>query len=639
MGALKEAILRYWALVFPFLASFGCGSITTGDTPAAGTPSGGGQSAAVDFAAKTLDSAQYKVSFRLVNQWNGGYQGELVLTYLGQQPTTDWSLSFDLPDTIQSVWNARLLSRNGNRQLLGAESYNRSLKPGERVTIGYIANGSGLSPANWALEVSSGAGTAPTPQPTASPSDLSAQFRRGNDWGSGFVGSVVVTNGSPQKISDWRVSMRLSGRIDNFWNAVILEQLGERYVLGPAPHNATLEAGQSIEFGFQASPSSTPTEVTAFLANTSQPEPEPEPSPEPSPEPEPEPGPVAPGYLHTQAANLVDAQNQVVLLRGLNWFGLETNNLAPHGLWARSMDSMLDQMKDLGYNCLRIPFSNDLLRNTRQPTGIDFALNPQLAGLSGLQILDKVVEGAEKRGLKIILDRHRPDSKGQSELWYSPTCSEQQWLADWEALAQRYKDRPAVVAVDLHNEPHGAASWGDGNAATDWRLAAQKAGNRILQINPSLLIIVEGVENAGGTSYWWGGNLKGARQHPVVLQVANRLVYSSHDYATSVFRQSWFDSPNFPLNLEAIWDAHWGYLVKEGIAPVLVGEFGTTMHSETDRVWLQTLRDYLGRNQMSFTYWCWNPNSGDTGGILKDDWNTVDNRKHDLLAPLLQPIR
>ena len=27
---------------------------------------------------------------------------------------------------------------------------------------------------------------------------------------------------------------------------------------------------------------------------------------------------------------------------------------------------------------------------------------------------------------------------------------------------------------------------------------------------------------------------------------------------------------------------------------------------------------------MSWTWWSWNPNSGDTGGILQDDWTTVN---------------
>jgi len=37
--------------------------------------------------------------------------------------------------------------------------------------------------------------------------------------------------------------------------------------------------------------------------------------------------------------------------------------------------------------------------------------------------------------------------------------------------------------------------------------------------------------------------------------------------------------------------------------------------------------------EYSWTYWCWNPNSGDTGGILKDDWSTVNQWKIDILKP------
>jgi endoglucanase len=47
-------------------------------------------------------------------------------------------------------------------------------------------------------------------------------------------------------------------------------------------------------------------------------------------------------------------------------------------------------------------------------------------------------------------------------------------------LARRYKGNPAVVGADLSNEPHGAATWGDDNLATDWRLAAERGGNAIL---------------------------------------------------------------------------------------------------------------------------------------------------------------
>ena len=34
-----------------------------------------------------------------------------------------------------------------------------------------------------------------------------------------------------------------------------------------------------------------------------------------------------------------------------------------------------------------------------------------------------------------------------------------------------------------------------------------------------------------------------------------------------------------------------------------------------------------------FTYWSWNPNSGDTGGIALDDWTTVNQAKQAILEP------
>ena len=38
------------------------------------------------------------------------------------------------------------------------------------------------------------------------------------------------------------------------------------------------------------------------------------------------------------------------------------------------------------------------------------------------------------------------------------------------------------------------------------------------------------------------------------------------------------------------------------------------------------------RTSVSYTYWAWNPDSGDTGGILDDDWSTLDQSKIAMLA-------
>lgn len=72
------------------------------------------------------------------------------------------------------------------------------------------------------------------------------------------------------------------------------------------------------------------------------------------------------------------------------------------------MRNILDLVKSSGFNSLRIPWSNDIINNPI-PSGIDFNLNPDLKGLTCLQILDYLVDRCTERGIYVILDRHRPN--------------------------------------------------------------------------------------------------------------------------------------------------------------------------------------------------------------------------------------
>ncbi|MBI2954010.1 MAG: cellulase family glycosylhydrolase [Chloroflexi bacterium] len=344
-------------------------------------------------------------------------------------------------------------------------------------------------------------------------------------------------------------------------------------------------------------------------------------------------------YLHTCGSRIYDARGREARITGINWFGMETETAAPHGLWLRSYKSMLDQIVVLGYNAVRLPYSNEALDPGRLPQGISYDRNPDLQGLTSLEVMDKLVAGARERGLKVILDRHRPTSQGQSSLWYTTEITEERWIQDWRMLAQRYFGDDTVIGADLHNEPKGEATWGSGDLATDWRLAAERAGNAILEVNPNLLIFVQGVDRMENDYYWWGGNLAGVSRNPVRLQVPNRLVYAPHDYGPDVFLQGWFYDPAFPRNLPQVWDKYWGYIHKRGIAPVVVGEFGgRSVGSDAEGLWQQALLSYLQQNRIGFFNWTLNPNSSDTGGLLEDDWLTVVQEKQDLYQRYLAPL-
>ncbi len=347
------------------------------------------------------------------------------------------------------------------------------------------------------------------------------------------------------------------------------------------------------------------------------------------------------GYIHTNKGQLVDAAGDVVHLTGVNWFGFETTTFVPHGLQTRNYKDMFKQIAESGFNTIRLPYSNQLFDpNLNTPQGINYQLNPDLKGLKGLALMDKFVQAAGEYGLKIILDQHRPDAYAQSDLWYSSDLTEQQWISDWVMLAEHYKGNTTVIGADLHNEPHGEATWGTGDLKTDWRLAAERGGDAILAQEPHWLILVEGIDNYQNSFTWWGGDLAAAAKYPVQLSVPNQLVYSAHDYGPELWNQSWFQASNFPLNMPSFWDQMWGYLELDHQTPVLLGEFGaqSVAPNTPEGIWIRALVAFLKQTGISYTYWCWNPDSGDTGGILEADWKTINTAKLDILQQYQQPI-
>jgi aryl-phospho-beta-D-glucosidase BglC (GH1 family) len=352
--------------------------------------------------------------------------------------------------------------------------------------------------------------------------------------------------------------------------------------------------------------------------------------------------PVGSGYWHTSGIQIVDANNHPVRIAGLNWFGFESPTYVVHGLGQRDYHDLLRQIKSLGYNTIRIPFSDQLFFANSVPNGISFnnGMNQDLQGLNGLQILDKIVAASGQVGLRIILDHHGIDAGSQTKLWSAPDCSVSCFEADWLMLATHYLGNTTVIGADLDNEPHAAACWGCGNPSVDWQMEAQSLGNKILAINPHWLIFVEGVECYKGDCYWWGGNLEGVADTPVQLNVPNQVVYSPHDYPPDVYNLHYFNEPDYPDNLPGIWDAHWGFIVKEGIAPLMLGEFGTLLTTTKDQQWFTSIIAYLGNGVtgISWTYWALNPDSVDTGGILQNDWATVNQQKQDYLNPIEFPL-
>src|SRR5579875_1961904 len=378
---------------------------------------------------------------------------------------------------------------------------------------------------------------------------------------------------------------------------------------------------------------------------------------------------VGAGYWHTSGNQIIDSDGNPVRIAGVNWYGFETPDEVAHGLWAQDYHSIINDMKNLGYNTIRIPFSNQMVEDPIVPQNLSYyntgPINTDLAGLNSLQILDKIISYAGQEGLKVILDDHRSEageSAEQDGLWYTSTYTSQDWVNDWVTLAKMFAGDPTVIGFDLRNEPHTptgdtysqGATWGTGDPDTDVRLAYEQAGDAILQVDPDALIFCEGISeypdpsaSGGYGTTWWGGDLQGVAQYPVVLSSPGHVVYSAHDYGPDLYQQTWFNSSTTPASLDAVWNKFWGYIYTQDIAPVWVGEFGTDntasdIESSTpgsQGQWFESLVSYLKSNPwMGWTYWALN--GEDPYDLLDSNYDPtpVSAEKQSLLASIEFPL-
>ncbi|QGZ16310.1 hypothetical protein Hena1_01600 [Erwinia phage Hena1] len=351
-------------------------------------------------------------------------------------------------------------------------------------------------------------------------------------------------------------------------------------------------------------------------------------------------------------------------IKSVNWFGMEGLNFTPHGTWvgARYWKDIIDQIKTFGFNTIRIPLSGEVVQNNPYPPNgaVDLEVNSEFVDKRALEILDLIIAYCNTQEIYVILDHHRRAAgTGADGSPVDGSYNLTKWLDTWTKLATRYKSAVNVIGADVHNEPH------DLDWAT-WAGYAEQAGNAIHAVTTDWIIFVEGVGQYENVSYWWGGQLQGVATRPVTLTQPNRVAYSPHEYGQSVGSQSWlaYDNQtppvNWPNNLYGVWQPMWGYIFTQNIAPLWVGEFGghfgvdgngnvTKPHATYEKQWLNNLIKYwngdfdgngtkdlaAGKKGISYSYWSYNPNSGDTGGLVEDDWVTPQTVKLDLLAPAL----
>lgn len=511
-----------------------------------------------------------------------------------------------------------------------------------------------------------------------------------NSWGeSGKMNYGVqfgITNNTGSAISDWTLVMELEGLVScEGWNGTYTVS-GNSLTITNAEYNGDIPAGGSAVIGCNLTvknelsitsatlnktactvkagkpsytnntsggnnsgnnDSSAEVDVSALLARSDK-------------------AVQGDDWLHTDGNRILDKDGKQVWLTGVNWFGYNTGTNTFDGLWNSQLKPAVEGIADHGFNLIRVPISAELINSWAAgeypKANYNNAYNTELNSMNSLEIFDYFLKLAEENGIKVMPDIHSAETNASGHnvnLWYTDKVSAEDFYSALEWMAERYKDNDTIIAYDLKNEPHGkpyegsgAAVWNDSDSENNWKHTAETAAARILAKNPNVLIMVEGTEiyprdiktnkdyhSTDDDDYyfnWWGGNLRGVKDFPVDLgKYSDKLVYSPHDYGPTVYLQPWFEGDyDYDSLMKDCWQDNWLYIHKDGTAPLLIGEWGGFM-KDPNLTWMTCMRQLISTYHLNHTFWCYNANSGDTGGLVLDDFTTWDEEKYAFVKEVL----
>ena len=275
------------------------------------------------------------------------------------------------------------------------------------------------------------------------------------------------------------------------------------------------------------------------------------------------------------------------LIKGINWFGFETEYKNLMCTWTNDIEWNINKIKELDFNYIRLPFSLEFVND------------------GNWEEMDKFFNIAYQYDINVVLDFHRLHSTHQSFRPYDKHFTFDDFLDTWRIILDRYKSYPNLKGVDIFNEYQG-------NNVVEWNNLSRQIVSFIENQFPERFdYYVGGVR--------WGGNLYGVKLDD--LEYNNRITYTIHKY--------WFSDG---IDVEA-WAATFD---KKNHKLISVGEWGyKTDGSEFEKIFAIEFVDWLKQNNIRDTFfWTWTYNSGDTGGILKADCTTVDYEKIRLLHDL-----
>jgi endoglycosylceramidase len=301
-------------------------------------------------------------------------------------------------------------------------------------------------------------------------------------------------------------------------------------------------------------------------------------------------------FLSAKGTWIVNAKNQTVLLRGVNYPGYESQDDERGGITLHS-ESAYRTFAQMGFNVVRLPISWEMLEPY---PGI---FNDRYLA----SYVDRDVQWAKKYGLYMVLDMHQycwavefggsgaPDwsvqqyaptelgmRKAVSNFWVNGSLQDH-LSGVWRNVARHYANEPTVAGYDILNEPRIYTSVISDLNGTHVNSFYLKVVKSIKSVDPNHVIFLEP-----------------ANMHVFNLTIEKNIVWSPHFYPLA------YASEYYPQNitvLEADLAAKYLKFSVETGTPIWIGEFGAFMRDKSYHAWLEDARRLFDKYHVGWAWW------------------------------------
>src|SRR5271156_1094047 len=117
-------------------------------------------------------------------------------------------------------------------------------------------------------------------------------------------------------------------------------------------------------------------------------------------------GPLFQPPLRTNERYIVDATGHRFKLLSVNWYGGSDELFVPGGLDVRPREDIARLIRSLGFNSVRLPYSDEMVITNPIVAPVLLEANPDLVGMSALEVFTAVVEACTDAGLAVIINDH-----------------------------------------------------------------------------------------------------------------------------------------------------------------------------------------------------------------------------------------